>query len=113
MSESKRSPIIDLIKKRIPVWFSAPVLALVLVIAVFATMIAWREPLPGITPATPTVEGEIHDATATPEFELKEPTPIPQEWQDNIEQTNGIIMGSVILVLIVVGGTLSAIRRRV
>lgn len=113
MSKSTPTPIKDWMKKRKPAWFSSPTLALLLVVIIFATMIAWREPLSGLSLAAPTLEEEIFETTASPEFELKEPTPIPQEWEDNFEQTNGIIMGSVILVLIVVGGTLSAIRRRV
>ncbi len=113
MNKSLRTLIQDWIKRRKPAWLNAPILALLLVMTVFATMIAWREPLPEISLATPTPQAEIFEPSPTPEFELQEPTPIPLEWEDNIEQTNGIIMGSVILVLIVVGGTLSAIRRKV
>lgn len=39
-------------------------------------------------------------------------TPIPEEYLSNDSQTNGIILGSVILVLIVIGGTLSVMLRK-
>lgn len=39
-------------------------------------------------------------------------TPIPPEMIEYREQTNGIVLGSVIMVLIVVGGTLSVIQRK-
>jgi hypothetical protein len=37
------------------------------------------------------------------------PTPIPQEWADNREQTTGIIAGAVVLAVIIIGGTLHTI----
>jgi len=39
-------------------------------------------------------------------------TPIPQEYLANATQTNGIIFGSVILVLIIIIGTLGVMLRR-
>jgi len=77
---------------------------LVLVILLLA-MIAWSAYFSHVTvnsnPPTPTL-------TSLP----NEATPLPIEWQENAHQTNGIVLGGVILVLIVVGGTLSTILRR-
>ena len=39
-------------------------------------------------------------------------TPIPEEWVANRDQTIGIVIGGVLLVLIVVMGTVSTIRRK-
>ena len=40
------------------------------------------------------------------------PSPSPTELAENPEQTNGIVLAGVLLVLIIVGGTLSIIRRK-
>ncbi len=40
------------------------------------------------------------------------PTATPEIFEENPEQTNGIVLGGVLLVLIIVGGTLSIIRRK-
>lgn len=56
---------------------------------------------------------------ATPAAETPPPvedellaTPIPEEYLSNNTQTNGIVLGSVVLVLIVIGGTLSIMLRK-
>jgi hypothetical protein len=40
------------------------------------------------------------------------PTPIPAEWANNYQNANGLVIGAVVLVVIIVGGTLGAIRRK-
>lgn len=58
------------------------------------------------TPPPPTpVEPSL--APAEPQH-----TPIPVEYLSNNTQTDGIVFGSILLVLIVVGGTLSVMWRR-
>ncbi len=54
---------------------------------------------PSLEPPTPTSSGPT-------------PTPFPPELVANREQTNGIILGTVVLVLIIVVGTLASIRSR-
>jgi len=39
-------------------------------------------------------------------------TPIPPEYVDYPSQTNGIILGSVVIVLIIIGGTFSVIQHQ-
>lgn len=54
------------------------------------------------------------DLTATPQpaqTTVFSNTPIPQEYLTNATQTNGIVLGSVILILIVVIGTLGVMLR--
>lgn len=69
---------------------------------ILAMVLAWPEPASGKAygDATPTAY-----ATFTP-------SPIPQEFLDSSDQTSGIICGSVVLVLVVVGGTLGVLRRK-
>ena len=58
--------------------------------------------VPSVPTATLTVAGPS----------LPTPTPIPSEYLENTDQTSGIICGSVVMVLIIVGGTLGVLRRR-
>lgn len=65
----------------------------------------------------PTVSAQVTPGTATPgtETTLAEEmqiTPIPSEYLATDTQTNGIVLGSVILVLIILGGTLSIMFRK-
>lgn len=89
----------------------------ILALALFSGMLAWTPPLrlearAEDTTATPILEAAPAALTHTPVVEPSStPTPIPQEWVDNKNQTDGVILGAVVLVLIVVGGTLHGIRR--
>jgi hypothetical protein len=96
-----------------PGWLNPPLLAVLVILFLFSSMMAWTLPPSEQRQqeASPTVE-----ATAIPEEVVidSEPTrtPIPQEWVENVEQTNGVVFGGVILVLIIVGGTLHAIQQK-
>jgi hypothetical protein len=39
------------------------------------------------------------------------PTAIPVEWQTNFNQTNGVVVGGVILVLIIIGGAIAVLAK--
>ncbi len=118
----------------LPHWLNPTLLFVILTLLVFTGMLAWTPPLPsfaqqstatgtatatlaptaapqdaGAIGATPAVEVL---ATAAPEARpTRTPTPIPEEWLTNEKETDGVIFGGIVLVLIVVGGTLHAIRR--
>ena len=82
----------------------------VVCILISFVLLAYQEPMP---PS----EGSRQEITETPSSEVlfRLPdvrTPVPPEMLANSEQTNGLIIGGVILVLIVVGGTLGVIRRK-
>ena len=54
----------------------------------------------------------LQAATVSPTGQtLATMTPTPLTGRDSFEQTNGIILGSILLVLIIVGGTLGVLRR--
>ena len=101
-----------------PGWASHPVsLSLLLAFFFVATMsYTFKEPAP--PPVTPAPSAGIAMSaqdptlaiTETPGPVLIQPTPIPLEWQQNRELTPGIILGGVIMVLIVIGGAISAMR---
>jgi hypothetical protein len=48
----------------------------------------------------------------TPAYYLNTGTPLPPDWVNNVDQTNSIIFGAIILVLIVLVGTLTSVRAR-
>jgi hypothetical protein len=71
----------------------------------------------GSNPTSSFVNAQAQTGTATPVVATAvphepQPTPIPAEYLSNNTQTNGIVLGSVILVLIVVVGTLSIMVSR-
>ena len=84
-----------------------------MLLLVLFTTLAWSEPFPDkqftqnqplqTQENTPTINGEI---SPTPS-----PSPLPEEWIQNSENTNDIVLVGVLLVLIVVGGTYNAIRQ--
>lgn len=106
---------------KLPGWVDEKSMGLVLLVLIMLVAMSWSEPLPGQrstaaklsmaqVSATPSVQPTVDvspDASPTPIL----PTPIPEEWRTNREMGTGIVMGAVVLVLIIVGGTLGAIRR--
>jgi hypothetical protein len=98
---------IERFRERIFSRIQPAMIAMSVVILSLMTMLAW-------SPATPTsgqVETPLPAVTETSEVTISQPTPIPQEWVDNIEQTNGIIVASVVLAIIIIGGTLHTISQ--
>lgn len=81
------------------IWISLLIVLLLLIV------FAWPAPAAGAALA--------QAATPTP-VPLASPTPtsIPKEFLETPEQTNGIVFGSVVLVLVIVGGTLAILRRK-
>lgn len=91
---------------------NAQKLALVVVMIIFLTLMILNEVTyknPAAVAPTPRV---TVTAVALEESGAAVPTPLPQEWLENSELTTGIVLGCVLLVLIIIVGTLGAIRRR-
>jgi hypothetical protein len=105
---------------------SGQALMLMFVTACFTIMLAmtWVNEKPAeassptlVAPATPTGTLQLtskSQATPTlPAFNQRmRPTPDPRYYTDNSAESDGIILGGVILVMIVVGGTVSVITRK-
>jgi hypothetical protein len=76
---------------------------ILLIVILLIIILVWPDPASGA------YLGQKETSTAT----LK-PVPtstlIPPEYLETTDQTNGIICGSVVLVLIIVGGTLGVLR---
>jgi hypothetical protein len=90
-----------------PDWLDWKILILIILILAGVVWLTTREP--GVDQD---METQIRiDATSGQPIILDTPTPIPPELLANREQTIGIVLGGVVLVLIIVGGTASAITR--
>ena len=76
---------------------------LLLVIVFIIIILAWPNPASGAT---------FHPAAAPTSVATTTPTSIPVEYLSTTDQTNGIICGSTVLVLIIVGGTVGVLRRK-
>ena len=67
---------------------------------------------PTVLRAASTSTANPSPVTPTDTPNIPTPTPFPPELVANREQTNGIILGTVVLVLIIIGGPLAGIRTR-
>ena len=76
---------------------------LVLLVLLLVTTLAWNHSLPGSITAL---------STPTPTPYIFAGTPIPAQLVDTGQETNGIVLGGIIMVLIVVGGTFAVIRQK-
>jgi hypothetical protein len=73
---------------------------------------------PPLAVVPPTAEPTLPAPTATPlpparqnqEFSPPTATPLPEEWLATPDQTTGIILGASVLLLVVLIGTLTAMR---
>lgn len=80
-------------------------LILLIIATIFLNTLIWSEPLQ-VSRRNPTLTST---GALTEEVTII-PT-LPPEWETNSEQTKGIILGGVVLVLIIVVGSYSVMRR--
>jgi hypothetical protein len=88
-----------------PQKLSLPLL-IFLIFLLLVIIFAWPDPASGHDPfqaVIPSPTGTVRPGA---------PTPIPAEYLETADQTTGIIFGSSILVLIIVGGTVGVLRRK-
>lgn len=92
---------------RLPDWMDRRTLVLLIIATIFLMTLVFSEPLQqplsrygGVATATLITPGA--ESTSS----------MPPEWEENSEQTNGILLGGVILVLIIVVGSYSVMRRK-
>lgn len=101
---------------RLPEWLDWKILGIFLLLCMFGLAVTWSEPLPQTSRgAARLAMAQITLAPALTGTPAPQPvrtgTPIPLEWQTNREMGDGIVLGATALVLIIVGGTINAIRR--
>jgi hypothetical protein len=76
---------------------------ILLIVILLIIILVWPDPASGA------YIDQVETGTATVRA-LATSTLIPPEYLETTDQTNGIICGSVVLVLIIVGGTLGVLR---
>lgn len=96
------------IQQKLPKWVNLQNLAFLSVILIFTVIVIWSEAISEFfTPLSPQDAG----ITATPTTLFGTPTPLPAEWLTSAEQTNGILVGGIIILVTILGGTAAIILR--
>ncbi len=96
-------------KIKLPGWLTIQVVIVAAVALLFISMMIWNESIvslfikPTSTPMAITISPAVQPGT---------PTPLPGEWAESSQQTNGIIFGSIIMVLIIVISVVSMMLRK-
>ena len=96
-----------------PSWLNQQVVLIVLVLLVLLTTLAWSKPFSNQPHREKQFLQSMESTVTVVDETLTTPTPspLPDEWIQNSENTNDILLVGVLLVLIVVGGTYNAIRQ--
>lgn len=96
------------LRKKLPDWINLQNLVFATVITAFIIIIIWSEDISHFFEAI-----RLNDVqtTPTPSILPGTPTPLPAEWLASAQQTNGIIVGAVIIVLLIIAGTAGIIIR--
>jgi len=88
--------------KKLPRWINLQNLVFSSVIIAFFIIIIWSEDISHFFEAI-----RLNDVqtTPTPSILPGTPTPLPAEWLASAQQTNGIIFGALIIILLIIAGT--------
>lgn len=89
-------------KDRIPSWINFQNLLFLIVILVFLAIVLWSDSLSRYFQQSAASDMDaLFTATTLPGT----PTPLPDEWMSSAEQTNGIILGAVVIIIAITAGT--------
>ncbi len=92
---------------RLPEWMDRRTLILLIIATIFLITLAFSEPLQ--QPRSRYSSAITSTAIAS---DTESTSGMPPEWENNSEQTDGILLGGVILVLIIVIGSYGVMRRK-
>ena len=92
---------IDRVRNKLPKWMNFQNLIFLIVILAFI-IILWSEPLSYFFKGEQPIDAT---STAAPTILPDILTSLPEEWIRSAEQTNGVILGAIIIILAVVAGT--------
>jgi Ca2+/Na+ antiporter len=98
---------IDRIRNKLPKWMNFHNLIFLIVILAFI-IILWSEPLSYFFEGEQSIDVAFTAAPTTLPDIL---TSLPEEWIRSAEQTNGVILGAIIIILAVVAGTAAILIR--
>jgi hypothetical protein len=98
------------LRKIFPDWVNFQNIIFIIVIIAFVIIVLWSE---SMSKHFETVRLTSIGATATPKVLPGTPTPLPPEWMTSPEQTNGILVGAIIILLTILIGTLVMVIREI
>jgi len=108
MATEKKSPRQNKNRRGIKSLFHFQNLAFVIVIAIFVISVVWSEPISHLFSGIKLEDTQIiSTATTLPGT----PTPLPIEFYSTPDQTSGILLGVMVLVVIILAGTTGIILR--
>ena len=84
-----------------PTWLNFQNLLFLIVILVFLVIIIWSDPLSQYLQQSDVDSNEILITSTTLPGT---PTPLPEEWTTSSEQTDGVIMGAVVIIIAITAG---------
>lgn len=96
-------------KIKFPKWLTVQLVIVVVVLLLFIAIVIWNEALGSLFIKTPAASLA---GTKTPALRPGTPTPLSGEWLETSRQTNGIIFGSIIMVLIIVISVVTLMVRK-
>jgi len=99
---------VERLRKKLPGWMNFQNLIFFIVILAFIIIVIWSEPLSHFFEEKQSADMVI---TACPTILPGTPTPLSEEWVRSAEQTNGVILGAIIIIFAVVAGTAAILIR--
>jgi len=93
---------LERLRKKLPGWVNFQNLTFFIVILAFIIIVVWSEPLSHFFEDEQSANVV---STVYPTILPGTPTPLPEEWITSAEQTNGVILGAIIIIFAVVAGT--------
>ena len=106
--KNKLQSIRTRLRRKLPRWINLQNLVFSSVIIAFFIIIIWSEDISHFFEAI-----RLNDvqSTPTPSILPGTPTPLPAEWLASAQQTNGIIFGALIIILLIIAGTAGILIR--
>lgn len=98
----------DRMRNKLSKWMNFQNLIFLIVILAFIIIILWSEPLSYFFEGEQSVDVA---STAAPTTLPEILTSLPEEWIRSAEQTNGVVLGAIIIILAVVAGTAAILIR--
>ena len=96
------------VRKLISRWINRQNLIFLIVIAVFVVIILWSE---DISHYFESIRFQEVQPPLTPTVLPGTPTPLPAEWLTSPEQTNGIVFGALIILILIIASTVIILIR--
>lgn len=88
-------------RKRLPYWINLQNIIFLTVIVAFIIIVFWSE---DISLFFENIRLQDVNLTLTPTVLPGTPTPLPAEWLSSAEQTNGIVLGALIILAAILAG---------